>query len=264
MPDGQHQPSLSVVIPCYNEAWNLERGVLDEVAHYLAGKSYTWEVILVDDGSADHSPALLRDHVRNNARFALIEIAHGGKPAGIWAGIRQAVGDIVLLTDVDQSTPLCELERLLPWHAQGYDVVIGSRGGVREGASFLRRAGSRVFRALRRSVILREISDTQCGFKSCRREAALAVFPRLRFLRRQAPPRGWRVSAYDVELLYLFRRAGYSVKEVAVAWHHRDRDETTRKAGDLTRYVGESIEMAREVLRVKLDQMLGFYDLPDE
>jgi glycosyltransferase involved in cell wall biosynthesis len=254
------RPYLSVVIPCYNEAQNLKRGVLDEVYQYLSRQDYGWEVIIVNDESTDDSRSLVRHFIAGKANFSLFDIHHGGKPAAVWAGIQQAGGEIVLFTDMDQSTPLVELDELLPWYGKRYDVVIGSRGTSREGFSIIRRVGSVVFRALRRLFLLRTISDTQCGFKSCRREAALAVFPRLQFFKQKDRPTGWKVSAYDVELLYLFQKAGYAIKEVGVEWQNRDESDTKDQAGQLARYVKESIEMTKEVIRVKRNQMRGLYD----
>lgn len=251
---------LSVVIPCYNEARNLERGVLDEVDRFFSQQSYAWEVIVVDDGSSDNSKALVERAIAGKDGFTLVEISHGGKPAAVWAGIQRARGDIVLFTDMDQSTPIQELDKLLPWYDRGYDVVIGSRGAAREGFSLLRKVGSLIFRGLRSLFLLRNISDTQCGFKTCRRRVALETFPRLQFFKQADRPSGWKVSAYDVELLYLMEKAGYAIKEVTVAWQNRDVSVTKGQQSELVRYVNESLEMAREVIRVKRNQLRGMYD----
>jgi dolichyl-phosphate beta-glucosyltransferase len=138
-------------------------------------------------------------------------------------------------------------------------VVIGSRGISREGFSLVRKLGSFVFRTLRSLFLLRGISDTQCGFKSCRRQVALEVFPRLQFFTQETPT-GWKVSAYDVELLYLCERAGYQIQEVIVDWENRDQSDTKGQGSELGRYAHESIEMAKEVLRVTVNQFKGLYD----
>jgi dolichyl-phosphate beta-glucosyltransferase len=252
---------ISVVIPCYNEARNLERGVLDEVHGYLAGQAFPWEVIVVDDESTDNSKSLVQQALEDKPNFSLCDIPHGGKPAAIWAGIQQAKGEAILFTDMDQSTPIQELDKLLPWYRQGFDVVIGSRQATREGSSLLRKIGSFVFLTLRRRALLPGIVDTQCGFKLCRRQVALEVFPHLEFLKQQQRPTGWKVTAFDVEFLYLVDRAGYRIKEVLVSWKNRDVSDTKGQQGDLARYLHESINMAREVTRVKLNQIRGFYDI---
>ena len=252
-------PYVSVIIPCYNEERNLKRGVLDEVRQYIVEQDYPWEVIIVDDESTDDSRDLIESFVNNTANFSSFDIPHGGKPAAVWAGIQRAKGEIVLFADMDQSTPIYELAKLLPWYEVGFDVVIGSRGTTREGFSIIRRIGSVVFRAFRRFFLLHDISDTQCGFKSCRREAAQRVFPRLQFFKQEDKPAGWKVSAYDVELLFLFERDGYSMKEVEVEWQNRDESDTKDQSGELARYFKESIEMVKEIVRVKVNQLRGMY-----
>jgi len=252
-------PYLSVVIPCFNEEQNLERGVLDEVRRTLERQRRPWEVVLVDDGSTDRSADLLRRFVRDRTGFFLLEVPHGGKPAAVWAGIRRARGEIVLFTDMDQSTPLDAWDTLAPWYDRGYDAVIGSRGIRREGFPAARRLSSRVFRFLRRLFILRGISDTQCGFKSFRCRAALAIFPHLRFLRTGKPPSGWKVTAFDVELLFLLAKAGFAIREVEVDWRNRDESRTKHRGRVWPRYLRESVEMAEEVIHIRLKQMLGGY-----
>jgi dolichyl-phosphate beta-glucosyltransferase len=253
-------PTISVIIPCYNEQKNLERGVLDEVCQYLKGQALPWEMVIVNDESTDNSKSLIERFVQDRENCSLFDIPHGGKPAAIWEGIQRARGEAVLLTDMDQSTPIYELDKLLPAYGEGFDVVIGSRQTTREGSSPLRQIGSVIFLSLRRLVLLREITDTQCGFKLCRRQVALQVFPHLEFLRQEERPAGWKVTAFDVEFLYLVDRAGYRIKEVLVSWRNRDESDTKGQQGDLARYINESLNMAREVTRVKLNQIRGFYD----
>jgi hypothetical protein len=256
---GAEPIQLSIIIPCWNEQKNLERGVLAEVENYLTGLPFCWEVIIVDDGSTDLSPALLAEFVQPRDHFSLISAAHKGKPRAIWTGIQQARGELILFTDMDQSTPLHEFERLLPWYQDGYQVVIGSRGLRRDGTTFLRKLGSFLFLSLRQLILLPNIQDTQCGFKSCQRWAALQVFPKLTALQQNGAPAGWKVTAYDVELLYLMEQAGLRIKEVQVEWRNRDQSNTKSEGQARNAYLQESIEMAREVLRVKLNQVKGVY-----
>ena len=251
---------LSIIIPCWNEQRNLENGVLDEIQQFLADQTFSWEVIIVDDGSTDESRALIEAAIDGVDGYTLLSIPHGGKPVAVWAGIQHAQGDIVLFTDMDQSTPINELANLLPYYSEGYDVVIGSRGTAREGTSLMRKMGSFVFLNFRRLFLLRSISDTQCGFKSCRRDAAMATFPHLQYFTQETETAGWKVSAYDVELLYLLDRSGYRIKEVVVEWRNRDMSETKGNEGEIARYMKESLEMVREIQRVKLNQLRGVYD----
>lgn len=253
-------PFLSVIIPCYNEQKNLERGVLDEVNHYLSGQDWPWEVIVVNDGSSDGSQSFVGHYAADTRGFRLLDVPHGGKPAAVWAGIQAARGQFVLFTDMDQSTPIGELDKLLPWLKEGYEVVIGSRMSEREGTSALRKLGSAVFLNVRRLFLLRDIVDTQCGFKLLEGQVALQLFPHLEFLRREEDPEGWNVTAFDVELLYLAERAGFRTREVPVRWSNRDVSDTKSSSGELSRYLNESKQMAQEVARVKLNERKGMYE----
>jgi len=103
----EKEPLLSVIIPCYNEEKNLaNKGVLAEVYDYLAAQALPWEVIIVNDESTDDSRALVERFIADRQNFSLFDIPHGGKPAAIWEGIQRARGEMVLLTDMDQSTPI--------------------------------------------------------------------------------------------------------------------------------------------------------------
>lgn len=248
------QPYLSVVVPCYNESENLRRGVLEEMYAYLSQQRLPYEVLISDDGSTDESREIVRERVRDKPEFRLLENPHGGKPSAVWHGIQAARGQIVLFTDMDQSTPINQLDKLLPFFERGFDVVIGSRGLERQDFPLYRRLGSAVFRSFRRLLLLRNISDTQCGFKAMRVAAAREVFPQLEAIRRPGRVKGWKVTAFDVELLFLLERRGYRIAEVTVEWANRDVSSGKRKS-----YLAESKEMALQVLKIKLNEWRGVY-----
>lgn len=264
MQNTNQKPYLSVIIPCYNEQKNLEQGVLTQVYEYMIAQTYSWEVLVVNDESTDNSAALVEQFIssrpQHQDKFSLHTIAHGGKPAAIWGGIQKAQGEWLLFTDMDQSTPIRELANLLPWTEQSYKVIIGSRGMTREGFSILRQVGSVVFRTLRGAFLLRHIKDTQCGFKLFRRDVAVRLFPRLEFFHRKEQAKGWKVTAYDVELLHLCQKAGYKIQEVTVEWRNADVSDTKGHAGELSRYMRESVDMARQVIRVTRNQWQGLYN----
>jgi glycosyltransferase involved in cell wall biosynthesis len=248
------KPYLSIVIPCYNEKENLNRGVLDEVEKYLLKQKFTWEVIISDDGSSDESRDLVGKFIKGKKNFRLIENEHGGKPSAVWGGIKNAIGEYVLFTDLDQSTPLKEVEKLMPFFAD-YEVVIGSRGFERENFSIIRKIGSNVFRIFRQSLMLRDIKDSQCGFKVFRTSVALEIFPLLQFFKQKVVAKGWKVTSFDVELLFIAEKKGYKVKEVEVIWKDRDVAKGKQKS-----YFKESKEMLMQILRVKLNDLKGLYN----
>ncbi|RJR23683.1 glycosyltransferase [Candidatus Microgenomates bacterium] len=249
------KPYLSVVIPCYNEKENLERGVLDEVYDFLRKQDFLWEVIISDDGSTDESRELVAKQIKGKNNFRLIENPHGGKPSAVWGGIKNANGEYVLFTDMDQSAPIEELKKLMPFFDE-YDVIIGSRGMERENFSLLRKVGSNVFRLVRKSLMLRRINDTQCGFKAFKTKVAKEIFPLLQFFKTNETIKGWKVTSFDVELLFIAEKFGYKIKEVKVTW--KDRDVSTGKKKS---YLKESQDMLKQIFRVKLNDIKGMYHL---
>jgi len=123
---------LSVIIPCYNEEENLKRDVLSEVRKFMLKKDFDWEVIISDDGSTDKSKELVESQIIGWKNFRHLKNPHGGKPSALWYGIKAAKGNYVLFTDTDQSTPISQLDKLLPFIGGKTGAVIGSRGLLRK------------------------------------------------------------------------------------------------------------------------------------
>jgi glycosyltransferase involved in cell wall biosynthesis len=246
-------PFLSVVIPAYNEETNIRLGSLEKVSRYLNRQSYAWEVILVDDGSTDETVKLLLEFVKDNQGFSCLQNTHQGKAATVIAGVRQAKGKFVLFSDLDQATPIVEIEKLLPWFEKGYDVVIGSRNRNRQGAPLSRIIMARGFMFLRSMVLgLHGITDTQCGFKAFRREVAKEIFQKLELYGTQHAVEGPMVTAgFDIELLYLAKKLGYKIKEVPVEWHYVE----TRRVSPIK----DSLQGFFDIMRIRLNALRGKY-----
>lgn len=245
---------LSVVITMYNEKENLERGVLEEMADYLKKQKYAWEVVINDDGSTDNSRKLVEKFVKKNSEFRLLKSPHAGKPFGLRTGMKAAKGEIILFTDMDQSTPIHQVARLLPFFKKGYEVTIGSRGVERQDFPWYRQLMSWGFRTGRQLFLLRGIVDTQCGFKAFKKEVIKDLFSRLQIFKESKKVFGWRVGAFDVELLFLAQKRGYKIAEVPVAWQDRD-----LALGKQRKFIKESKEMLKEIIRVKLNDLRGVY-----
>lgn len=251
------KPYLSIIIPCYNEEENLKRGVLKEVHDFLKKKKFSWEVLISDDGSTDNSCKLVASQTKSWQGFKLLKNPHGSKPSTLKYGLKKVKGEYVLFADMDQSTPISELDKLLPHVKHGESVVIGSRGLTRKNFPFYRRIGAVAFSTFRRLLILSSISDTQCGFKLFKTEAIKKAFPRLEFFKTKQRTKGWKVTSYDVELLQILKKMNLKIKEVVVKWH--DEDVSQSKGGNLSKYIRESREMFLQILRVKLNDLRGLY-----
>ncbi len=249
------KPKLSIIIPNYNEKENITRGSLKQVADYLKNVSFTWEVLISDDESTDGSLKMAQDFAKKNKGFRVLANKHGGKAYAVWCGIKKAKGKIILFTDMDQSTPLKEVEKLLPYYDQDYDVVFGSRGKVRQNFPWYRQLMSWGFRVVRQLFLLRDVSDTQCGFKSFETKLAKKIFPKLSILKNAGQVSGWTVSAFDVELLFLAEKQGAKLKEIDVLW--QDEDVSTTKSKN---FINESMGMFKQILAVKRNDLQGKYD----
>lgn len=248
---------LTVLIPCYNEEKNLGREVLATIDSYLRKMKFSWEVLISDDGSTDISKKLIKEQIKNYRNFRLIENPHGGKPSALWYGIQKAKGRYILFADMDQSTAIDQLEKLLPFIEKNVGVVIGSRGLLRKNFPLYRRLGSIIFITFRKLLILPEINDTQCGFKLFDREVVKMAFPNLAFFKSKAAIKGWSVTSFDVELLHVIKKMGKKIEEVPVIWE--DKDVSESKGAGLSRYVKESKEMLTQILKVKVNDLLGRY-----
>jgi hypothetical protein len=167
--------------------------------------------------------------------------------------MKEAIGDVVLFTDLDQATPLAESEKLLPFLGNGYDIVIGSRKEKRVGAPFLRRMMGRGFMLLRSVLLgLKGIEDTQCGFKAFRHEVVEALVSKLKLYETSGNAEGAMVTAgFDVELLYVAKCLGYTIKEVPVEWHYVD----TRRVNPIR----DSWLGLTDILKIKLNAWQGKY-----
>ncbi len=248
-------PHLSVVIPCYNEEQNIRLGALDKVARYMEKQAYTWEVLVVDDGSSDKSRELIKQIIKTNSHFHLLANEHQGKAGTVVAGMLVASGEYILFTDLDQATPIYEIEKMMPLlTTKNYDIVIGSRKGRRTGAPFLRRLMGPGFMLIRNIILgLEGLEDTQCGFKIFKKNVAHDIFHRLVLYGKQKLTKGSHVTAgFDVEVLFIAQKSGYKIKEVPVNWHYVD----TRRVSPLV----DSWDALKDILRIRLNSIKGEYE----
>jgi glycosyltransferase involved in cell wall biosynthesis len=206
-------PSISVVIPAYNEEARLGPTVA-AVCAYLETRGGEWEVILVDDGSKDRTVEVAKGAAGARPRVRVTELfGNRGKGAAVRAGVLAATSERVLFSDADLATPIGELARLEARLDEGYDIAIASRAlpgsDIRTRQHRAREWMGRVFNALVRAVLIGGVRDTQCGFKLFSRAAARDLFGR-------ASIDGF---AFDVEILWL-ARGSYRIAEVPVVWRH--------------------------------------------
>jgi len=248
--------NLSVVIPAYNEIKNLGRGVLRDVYKYLSAQKYSWEIVLVDDGSSDGTLKVLRDFAKKNKNVRVLKNMHAGKAEAVISGILASKGEVALFSDMDQATPINQIDKLLPKFNEGYDLAIGSRVG-RKGSPFSRKVMAYGFMLLRTLVLRLPYKDTQCGFKAFKKSAAEKIFSRMKVFRKGQIAKGSSVKAgFDLEILYIARKLDLKVAEVKVEWRNAG-----ERGGSGVSPLKDSWEGFRDLMRVRLNAFLGKYNV---
>ena len=205
-------PRWSIVIPAYNEALRLP-AYLSEVVAYFDGREEPYEVVVVDDGSADETAVRVMEAQSIHRSVTLHRLPQNrGKGFAVRAGMRAARGGLRLMADADGATPIAEVKRLETVIQAGADVAVGSRAlpdpSVHREVLTHRKLSGEVFNFLARRMGVGDVTDTQCGFKLFRGPVAETLFGELE-------TDGF---GFDVELLMLARRRGYRVVEVAINW----------------------------------------------
>lgn len=235
---------LSLIIPAFREATRIGP-TLAKVHEYLSAQAYECEVIVCDDGSPDETVEVVNREFASlpsspNVHFHLVELGHNrGKGAAVQAGMLAAEGEIRIFTDADLSTPVHEVEKVITAIENEHcDVVIGSRALegrklVKVHQPWYREMMGRFFNLLVQLFVFSGIKDTQCGFKGFTADAAKKLF-------REQKVMGF---SFDVDILYLAKKHGYRVKEVAVEWYNDERSTV----GALS----DSSKMFFEILRIR-------------
>lgn len=230
---------LSIVIPAFNEEGRVGP-TIGKILQYCDGKDYSFEIIVVDDGSCDNTSGVV-ENMRDGkgGKITLLKSKeHHGKGFAVKEGVMSAGGEYILFCDADLSTPIEEVEKLMPYLKSGYSIAIGSRGladsEIQVPQRWYRQNMGRVFNKFVQCMVIQGIEDTQCGFKCFRREAALDIFPQQKI---------WGFC-FDVEVLYHAQRLGYRIKEVPVVWRN-----SLPSRVSLLRH---SIQMFRDLIKISI------------
>jgi dolichyl-phosphate beta-glucosyltransferase len=237
----QARPFLSIVIPAYNEEVRLVP-TLARIKEYLAGQSYSSEILVVDNASSDRTIEVARE-----AGVEVLEEPQRGKGAAVRTGMLAARGELILFSDADLSTPIEEVEGLMAELQAGSDVAIASRGlpesklPVRQ--PWYRELVGRAGNVLVRLVAVRGIADTQCGFK---------LFPRA-IARRLFGAQLMTGIAFDMEILFLAQRSGMKIAEVPVTWIDSPETRISR--------VRDSLDAIKDLARIRMNWIRGRYSV---
>jgi dolichyl-phosphate beta-glucosyltransferase len=231
-------PEVSLIIPAYNEEKRIGPS-LHEVVQFMSTYAQPMEVLIVDDGSRDTTASVVQsfiDSPEGGARFQYLQYgSNRGKGYAVAEGLRHGTGKYLVFTDTDLSAPIDQLPRLIEGLEAGADIAIASRRLPQSevvGLPFSRHVMGSLFARLSRLVVLPGISDTQCGFKAYRREAARKLVE------------AQKIDGYtfDVEHLVLARQFGMKVVEVPVRWVFSE--------GSQIHGIRDSIRMFRDLLTI--------------
>jgi dolichyl-phosphate beta-glucosyltransferase len=239
--------SLAIVLPAYNEAARIGPA-LDELFAYLADARGTSvlpdavEVLVVDDGSEDGTASFVGARPEATGTgggpvLTVLEVPHGGKGAAVRAGMLAARSDLVIFMDADMATPPDQIP-LLVTALESHEVALGSRiqpdgSDMRASQPWYRRILGRVFHLLASIWVVGPVQDTQCGFKGFQRVVANDLFARQRITS----------IVFDVELIYLARRRGYSVAVVPIEW-------ADKRGSRMRARLGLALHVAWDLVRI--------------
>ncbi len=239
---------LSVVIPAYREEKRITKTLLD-IDQYLSEQKYSYEIVVVNDGSPDNTSGIVRkfSELIKNLRLIDNEKNHG-KGWVVKQGMLEAKGEIRLFMDADNATTIEHFEKMIPLFNEGHQIVIGSRDkkDAKEAKqavpqSFLKRQLGNLGNLLIQLVAVPGIWDTQCGFKAFSQKATEDIFSRLKIDR-------W---GFDIESLALARKLGYKIGIIPVNWINSP-DSRVNLKGYLNTF--------KELFKIKWNLIRGKYD----
>lgn len=245
MASGDGNIFLSVVIPAYNEENRLPK-TLRAVVEYLGRQRYSWEVAVVDDGSKDTTADVVRMMAVQYKNVRLLQYGtNHGKGYAVRYGLLHTKGQYRLFMDADNSTTIDHVTKFLPLFDLGFDGVIGSRDVPGAQIAVHQAKWKELLGDLGNLWIqlwaVRGIKDTQAGFKIFRDYVVEKVVPKLTINR-------W---GFDVELLAVARRHGFTISEQPIHWEN----DPNSKVG-----MSAYLEVLREVVQVRLNIWQGTYD----
>lgn len=235
---------LSLIIPAYNEE-KIIKFTLKKTLNYFRDKKYTWEIIVVDDGSKDSTSLIARKLLTKNVALLKID-KNKGKGRALHKGVLRANGKYILYMDSDLSVPLKNIDFFYKKLKKVGGVVIASRrlkeSKIEVHQPRLRENMGRVFTFITRAAMGVKVSDFTCGFKGFERKAAKLIFSKSKINR-------W---AYDAEIIFLAKKLGFRITELPVHWSNRK--DTKVKLKHVV------FETLRDLLKIRIYNLLGKYD----
>ena len=233
------------MIPAHNEESRLPR-TLGKIFDFLKAQSYSYEVIIVENGSTDRTLELAQEYALKHPKLIVYQEQQPGKGNAVQQGMLKAKGQYRFICDADLSMPIEEIQKFIPPILTDFDIAIGSReapGAIRYNEPSYRHLGGRAINLASRLLILPGLNDTQCGFKCFSAETAETIFS-------QQTLSGW---SFDIENLYIARRKKLRIKEIPIQWYY-DPDSKVNAIRD-------ALRMISDIFRIHINSIRGKYDL---
>jgi glycosyltransferase involved in cell wall biosynthesis len=206
---------VDVVIPVLNEAHVLAKSVSTVWEFLRDNLKYRWKIIIVDNGSTDGTSDVAGKLTEKFRDVELICLDVKGRGRALREAWQRSSADVVLYTDVDLSTELAALPKLVDALVlEGYDISTGTRlaRGANTKRCFKRELTSRAYNLIVKCILLTKFSDAQCGFKAVTRDVVKTIVP-------QVKDQGW---FFDTELMVLAEKQGRRIKDIPVTWIEDD------------------------------------------
>lgn len=236
---------LSVIVPCYNEEKRFKSG-FTHYYNFLKKQKYTWELILVNDGSSDKTLKLMKTHAKSKKNIKIVSYTKNqGKGYAVCQGIKTAKGAYVLFTDIDHSVPINTIASFYPYFEKGFQIVTGSRrvrgAKIVIHQNFFRETLGRGFTLLVRFLIDFKIRDATCGFKAFENKVAKKIANSISVY-------DW---AFDAEILFVAKKLKLKLAQAPVAWSDVGGSKVSLKKDVLRSLFG--------LVKIRLNDLQGKY-----
>jgi dolichyl-phosphate beta-glucosyltransferase len=233
---------ISIVIPVYNEQHRI-RSFLASVTAYLQKKDFSYEIVVVDDGSTDETVATIKQILDKElpGTLQVVELpVNSGKGAAIRKGMLEAQGGYIFFLDADGSTAIEEIDRFMSSFTGDTDIYIAQRT-LKQKAPFKRKFFGYGYIMLANLLLQLDVKDITCGFKCYKKGCVQTIFSRQTL-------NNW---SFDAENIFAARKHGFRIKEIQVAWEHTP--------GSKVKVFKNVIACGLDLVKIRLNDLKGIY-----
>ena len=233
---------ISVVIPVYNEQ-NRIHSFLSSVIEYVRKKDFSYEIVIVDDGSSDATVIMVDSLLKEklSGKYTILKLpVNSGKGAAIKKGMLEAAGEYIFFLDADGSTSIEEIDNFIPHFSSRFDIYIATRT-IKHKAPFKRKIFGYGYIYLANFMLQLGVPDITCGFKCYRQRCVQGIFSRQTL-------NNW---SFDAEDIFIARKHGYRIKALPVKWKHT--------GGSKVKVLKNVFACGLDLFRIRFHDIKGMY-----